>query len=51
MALQPDRVHEAEENSSHYFGLLGLINQELQELPDIIDFTPELLLQTVRNGY
>ncbi|KAL3706438.1 hypothetical protein TMatcc_007449 [Talaromyces marneffei ATCC 18224] len=46
MALQPDRVHEAEENSSHYFGLLGLINQELQELPDIIDFTPELLLQT-----
>ncbi|RAO71722.1 uncharacterized protein BHQ10_007734 [Talaromyces amestolkiae] len=44
--LQPDRAHDAEENSSQYYSeLLGLIDQEFSELPNI-DATQELLLRT-----
>lgn len=51
LQLQPDRAHDAEENSSQYSPwLLGLIDQEFPGLPSI-DATQELLLQTVRNKY
>lgn len=51
MALQPDRARDAEENSSQYYlELLGLVDQEFTEFPNI-DATQELLLQTVRNKH